>query len=80
MNRVCAPHTLLLFLIVCASVLATVFRPAGSGLVLRLVVSEQLLQASSWVGLALNLQLVRGPPLGALAFQQLGIRGLVCVD
>lgn len=74
------PLPLLFALVIGASVLATLFRPAGSGLVPRLVATDQLLQANSWVGLALNLQVVCGPPLGAFAFQLFGIRGALVIN
>ena len=74
------PLPLLLPLVALASTLATLFRPAGSSLIPRFVAAEQLIAANAWVGLALNLQIVLGPPLGGAAFEVLGIRGALAVN
>jgi MFS family permease len=74
------PLPVLLVLVATASTLATLFRPAGSSLVPRLVPPEELLYANAWIGTALNLQIVLGPPLGGAAFETLGIRGSLAVN
>lgn len=70
----------LLVLIGTASVLDTVFAPAGRSAVPVLVDEEDLLSANAWLGTALNMQVAIGPLLGGLFVATLGVRGALAAD
>ncbi len=70
----------LLVLIATASVLDTVFSPAGRSAVPVLVDEEDLLSANAWLGTALNMQVAIGPLLGGLFVATLGFRGALTAD
>lgn len=70
----------LLALIGIASVLDTVFAPAGRSAVPVLVDEEDLLSANAWLGTALNMQVAIGPLLGGLFVATLGVRGALTAD
>ncbi|MEO8423155.1 MAG: MFS transporter [Actinomycetota bacterium] len=70
----------LIVLVATASILDTVFAPAGRSAVPALVDEEELLSANAWLGTALNMQVAIGPLLGGLFVATLGIRGALAVD
>ena len=69
------PFPVLLVLVAAASLLATVFAPAGRSVVPNLVGPEDLVRANSWMGMALTLQGTIGPAVGGLLIAGAGIRG-----
>lgn len=70
----------LLALIATASVLDTIFTPAGRSALPALVDEPDLLSANAWLGTALNLQVALGPILGGALVATLGIRAALAVD
>lgn len=70
----------LLVLVATASILDTVFGPAGRSAVPVLVDEEDLLSANAWLGTALNMQVAIGPLLGGLFVATLGVRGALAAD
>jgi len=70
----------LLALVATASILDTVFAPAGRSAVPALVDEMDLLSANAWLGTALNLQVAVGPLLGGLFVATLGVRGALTAD
>ncbi len=74
------PFPVILILVAVASVLATLFRPAGMSAVPRLVGRKDLLAANAWMGMALNLQLALGPVVGGVLFETLGLRGSLALN
>jgi MFS family permease len=70
----------LLILVATASILDTVFTPAGRSAVSAMVDEEDLLSANAWLGTALNMQVAIGPLLGGLLVATLGIRGALGAD
>lgn len=70
----------LIVLVATASILDTVFAPAGRSAVPAMVDEEELLSANAWLGTALNMQVAIGPLLGGLFVATLGIRGALAVD
>ena len=70
----------LLVLVATASILDTVFAPAGRSVVPVLVDEEDLLSANAWLGTALNMQVAVGPLLGGLLVATLGVRGALAAD
>jgi MFS family permease len=71
---------LLLGLIAIASVLDTLFTPAGRSAVPALVADEDLLAANAWLGTALNVQVATGPLVAGTLFAVVGVRGALAVD
>jgi MFS family permease len=69
------PFPVLLVLVAAASLLATVFAPAGHSVVPSLVAPRELVRANSWMGMALTLQGTIGPAIGGLLIAVAGIRG-----
>jgi MFS family permease len=69
------PFPVLLVLVAAASLLATVFAPAGRSVVPALVAPRELVRANSWMGMALTLQGTIGPAVGGLLIAVAGIRG-----
>jgi MFS family permease len=69
------PLPVLLALVAAASLLATVFAPAGRSAVPILVSPRDLVRANSWMGMALTLQGTVGPAVGGLLVAAAGIRG-----
>ena len=74
------PLPVLLGLVAAASVLSTLFFPAGRSAVPDLVPGEDLAPANALLGSALNLSIAAGPALGALAFAAVGARGALAFD
>lgn len=74
------PLPILFALVACASVLSTLFFPAGRSAVPSLVGDEYLAPANALLGSAFNLSLTLGPVLGAIAFAATGIRGALAFD
>jgi MFS family permease len=70
----------LIALVATASVLDTVFAPAGRSAIPAIVDEEDLLSANAWLGTALNMQVAIGPLLGGLLVAALGIRGALAAD
>jgi MFS family permease len=70
----------LLVLVATASILDTVFAPAGRSVVPVLVDEDDLLSANAWLGTALNMQVAVGPLLGGLLVATLGVRGALAAD
>jgi MFS family permease len=60
------PMSLLLPLVIAASLLAAFGSPAGKSAIRRLVPGERRSQANAFLGLAVNLQIIAGPALGGL--------------
>jgi MFS family permease len=58
--------SLLLPLVIAASLLAAFGSPAGKSAIRRLVPGERRSQANAFLGLAVNLQIIAGPALGGL--------------
>jgi MFS family permease len=58
--------SLLLPLVIAASLLAAFGSPAGKSAIRRLVPGERRTQANAFLGLAVNLQIIAGPALGGL--------------
>jgi hypothetical protein len=58
------PFPVLLVLVAAASLLATVFAPAGQSVVPSLVPPTDLVRANSWMGMALTFQGTIGPAVG----------------
>jgi MFS family permease len=75
MAAVLPPFPLLLVLAAAASVLATLFAPAGRSVVPTLVAPRDLVGANSWMGIALTLQGTTGPAVGGLLVAATGIQG-----
>jgi MFS family permease len=69
------PFPVLLVLVAAASLLATVFAPAGRSAVPALVAPRELVRANSWMGMAMTLQGTIGPAVGGLLIAVAGIRG-----
>ncbi len=74
------PLPVLFVLVACASILSTLFFPAGRSAVPALVGDEDLSPANALLGSAFNLSLTLGPLLGALTFTVAGIRGALAFD
>ena len=74
------PLPVLLALVAGASVLSTLFFPAGRSAVPALVAGEDLAPANAMLGSALNLGIAIGPALGAFAFAAVGARGALAFD
>lgn len=70
----------LIVLVATASILDTVFSPAGRSAVPAIVDEEDLLSANAWLGTALNMQVAIGPLLGGLLVASLGVRGALAAD
>jgi MFS family permease len=75
MAAVLPPFPVLLVLVAAASLLATVFAPAGRSVVPILVPPGDLVRANSWMGMALTLQGTIGPAVGGVLVAGAGIRG-----
>lgn len=71
---------ILLAMVGASSVLDTVFAPAGRSVIPALVPVEDLLQANSWMGTSLNLQVALGPVLGGALVAWLGTRGALAAN
>lgn len=74
------PFPILLALVALASVLHTLFAPAGRSAVPLLVGREDLMRANSWMGMALNLQGTVGFAIGGLLAASVGIRGALLAN
>jgi MFS family permease len=70
----------LIALVATASILDTVFAPAGRSAIPALVDEDDLLSANAWLGTALNMQVAIGPLLGGVLVALLGIRGALTAD
>ena len=68
MAAVLPPFPVLLVLVAAASLLATVFAPAGRSVVPSLVPPTDLVRANSWMGMALTFQGTIGPAVGGVLF------------
>jgi MFS family permease len=75
MAAVLPPFPVLLALVAAASLLATVFAPAGRSVVPALVAPGELVRANAWMGMALTLQGTIGPAVGGLLVAGAGVRG-----
>jgi MFS family permease len=75
MAAVLPPFPVLLVLVAAASLLATVFAPAGRSVVPLLVPPGDLVRANSWMGMALTLQGTIGPAVGGVLVAGAGIQG-----
>ena len=65
-GRGVAVSALLLVLVAAASLLATLFAPAGRSVVPSLVSPGDLVRANSWMGMALTFQGTIGPAVGGV--------------
>ena len=74
------PFPVLVALVAGASVLSTLFFPAGRSAVPALVLEEDLTPANALLGSAANLSFALGPATGALLFAGLGARGALALD
>jgi MFS family permease len=68
MAAVLPSFPVLLVLVAAASLLATVFAPAGRSVVPSLVPPTDLVRANSWMGMALTFQGTIGPAVGGVLF------------
>jgi MFS family permease len=75
MAAVLPPFPVLLVLVAAASLLATVFAPAGRSVVPSLVPPGDLVCANSWMGMALTFQGTIGPAVGGVLVAGAGVRG-----
>jgi MFS family permease len=75
MAAVLPPLPVLLLLVAAASLLATVFAPAGRSVVPSLVSPGELVRANSWMGMALTLQGTVGPAVGGVLLAGAGVQG-----
>jgi hypothetical protein len=66
MAAVLPPFPVLLVLVAAASLLATLFAPAGRSVVPSLVPPGDLVRANSWMGMALTSQGTIGPAVGGV--------------
>jgi MFS family permease len=69
------PFPVLLGLVAAASLLGTVFAPAGRSVVPSLVPPGELVRANTWMGMALTLQGTIGPAVGGVLGAGAGVRG-----
>lgn len=74
------PFPVLVALVAGASVLSTLFFPAGRSAVPALVTDEDLTPANALLGSAANLSFALGPAAGALLFAIVGVRGALGLD
>jgi MFS family permease len=74
------PFAVLVALVAGASVLSTLFFPAGRSAVPALVPDEDLTPANALLGSAANLSFALGPAAGALLFAGIGARGALALD
>lgn len=74
------PLPVLLGLVAAASVLSTLFFPAGRSAIPALVDDGDLAPANALLGSAFNLSIAMGPLLGAFAFAAVGVRGALAFD
>jgi MFS family permease len=74
------PFPVLLALVATASMLHTVFAPAGRSAVPLLVGREDLMRANAWMGMALNLQGTIGLAMGGVLAASVGIRGALLAN
>jgi MFS family permease len=74
------PFPVLVALVAGASVLSTLFFPAGRSAVPALVPDEDLTPANALLGSAANLSFALGPAAGALLFAIIGARGALALD
>lgn len=70
----------LLALVLVASTLATLFRPAGQSALPAFVKTDDLLAANAWLGTALNFQVAVGPLAGGVITDLLGVRSALGVN
>src|SRR5215216_5665768 len=75
MAAVLPPFPVLLVLVAAASLLATVFAPAGRSVVPSLVSPGELVRANSWMEMALTFQGTIGPAVGGVLVAGAGVRG-----
>jgi predicted MFS family arabinose efflux permease len=75
MAAVLPPFPVLLVLVAAASLLATLFAPAGRSVVPSLVSPGDLVRANSWMGMALTFQGTIGPAVGGVLVAGAGVRG-----
>jgi MFS family permease len=71
---------MLLGLVALASVLDTLFAPAGRSALPALVRPGQLMRANAWIGMSLNIQVAAGPVLGGLLVSWLDVRGAIAAN
>lgn len=74
------PFPVLISLVAGASVLSTMFFPAGRSAVPALVSNEDLTPANALLGSAANLSFALGPAAGAFLFVLIGARGAIALD
>jgi MFS family permease len=74
------PFPVLISLVAGASVLSTMFFPAGRSAVPALVSNEDLTPANALLGSAANLSFALGPATGAFLFALIGARGAIALD
>jgi MFS family permease len=74
------PFPVLVALVAGASVLSTLFFPAGRSAVPALVSDEDLTPANALLGSAANLSFALGPATGAFLFAFIGARGALALD
>src|SRR5215217_4382155 len=75
MAAVLPPFPVLLVLVAAASLLATLFAPAGRSVVPSLVSPGELVRANSWMGMALTFQGTIGPAVGGVLVAGAGVCG-----
>ncbi len=74
------PLPVLLVIVAGASILATLFAPAGRSALPVLVPDEDLPRANALLGSSLNVSLALGPALGGLVAAEAGVRGALALD
>jgi MFS family permease len=74
------PFAALVVVVALASVADTAFAPAGRSSLPVFVGAPDLPTANAWTGMALNLQVVLGPVIGAALFAVGGLRWALAVD
>ncbi len=73
-------YALLVAFVATTALVDTVFAPAGRSALPAFVADPDLPTANAWTGMALNLQVVVGPVIGAAMFAAAGLRGALLVD
>lgn len=74
------PFAVLVAVVAVASLIDTAFAPAGRSALPEFVADGDLPTANAWTGMALNLQVVIGPVVGAALFAAGGLRWALAAD
>jgi MFS family permease len=74
------PLPILLALVATATVLSTMFSPAGRSAIPELVAPGELGPANALIGAGTNLGLAAGPAAAGLLYASLGVRGILLID